>query len=103
MGREHKSISKECKKKTGFDPDCVLVTLKGDGVDNKLPLKVKIKANSSYNGKEVQVFYYLNKVETVKGKVIDGYLVFDAFGSNVGGGVQLSFGVENGVMEKGSW
>lgn len=66
-------------------------------------MKVKIKANSSYNGKEVQVFYYLNKVVTVKGKVIDGHLVFDAYGSNVLGGVQLSFGVGSGVMEKGSW
>lgn len=102
-GNTYKSISKECKEKTGSDPDCVLVTLKGDGVDNKLPLKVKIKANSSYNGKEVQVFYYLNKVVTVKGKVIDGHLVFDAYGSNVLGGVQLSFGVGSGVMEKGSW
>ena len=102
-GYTYRTINDECRNQTGSDSDCVLVTLKGDGVNDKLPLTVKVKANSSYNGKDVKVFYYQNGVETTVGKVVDGYLEFEAYGYAITGGVQLTFGVQSGVLVGGSW
>ena len=103
-GSTYQSIVAKCKETTNSaSADCILITLKGDGINDKLPLTVRVKANSSYNGKEVKVFYSLNQVETVTGKVTGGYLEFEAYGFRLSDGVQLSFGVQSGVMDKGSW
>ncbi len=103
-GSTYQSIVAKCKETTDSDSaDCILITLKGDGINDKLPLTVRVKANSSYNGMEVKVFYSLNQVETVSGTVTDGYLEFEAYGFRLSDGVQLSFGVQSGVMDKGSW
>lgn len=104
-GYTYRTINDECKKQTGTsqDCDCILVTLKGDGVNDKLLLTVKVKANSSYNGQDVKVFYYQNDVMITNGKVVDGYLEFEAYGYAISGGMQLTFGVQSGVMASGSW
>ncbi len=104
-GYTFRTINDECKKQTGTsqDCDCILVTLKGDGVNDKLLLTVKVKANSSYNGQDVKVFYYQNDVMITNGKVVDGYLEFEAYGYAISGGMQLTFGVQSGVMASGSW
>jgi len=102
-GSTYKAINSECKDRTGSDSNCILVTLKGDGVSKELPLTVKVKANQGYDGKEVKVFYYLDKVIETTGKVKDGYLTFEAYGNTFSGGVQITFGVQKGVMSEGSW
>jgi hypothetical protein len=49
------------------------------------------------------VFYYQDDVVSATGKVSGGYLVFDAYGYAITGGMQLTFGVQAGVMAGGSW
>lgn len=102
-GYTYKTINAACKEETGSDSDCVLVTLKGDGVNDELKLTIKVKADPKYDGQEVRVFYYQDKVVSATGKVSGGYLVFDAYGYAITGGMQLTFGVQAGVMAGGSW
>lgn len=102
-GYTYKTINAACKEETGYDSDCVLVTLRGDGVNDELRLTVKVKADPRHDGQEVRVFYYQDKVVTTTGKVAGGYLEFDAYGYAITGGMQLTFGVQAGVMAGGSW
>ena len=97
-GSTYKRINEACN-----GADCLIISLKGDGINSNLPLKVKVKADSSFNGKSVKVYYCLDEVIEVTGTVKDGYLEFTAKGGSVYGGVQLAFGVQKDLMIKGSW
>ena len=102
-GNTYILINGACKEATGKDSNCILITLKGDGINDKLPLMVKIKADPSLNGKQFKVFYFQKEVVQTTGTVKDGYLQFEAKGYSVSGGIQLTFGVQQGVLISGSW
>ena len=80
-------------RKVTSNAECMVVTIKGDGVTEDLPITISIETTAA-DSDSVKVCYYLSSgVQTVTGKIADGRLTFDATGSSVSGGVQITFGV----------
>jgi hypothetical protein len=103
IGSTYSRIVNACKADTGINPDCVLVALKGDGVNSELPITVKVAADSSLNTTVTVYYDQAGTVRTATGTVSGGYLTFEAYGSTISGGIQLPFGVQEDVMTDGSW
>ena len=103
IGSTYSRIVNACKGDTGINPDCVLVALKGDGVNSELPITVKVAADSSLNTTVTVYYDQAGTVRTATGTVSGGYLTFEAYGSTISGGIQLPFGVQEDVMTDGSW
>ena len=76
--------------------DCMLITVKGDGVTKDLKMTISVETTSS-DVSSVDVCYYLSSgTQKTTGKIIGGKLVFEATGSEISGGVQITFGVQKG-------
>lgn len=103
IGGTYNRIFNACKTDTGINPDCVLVALKGDGVNSELPITVKVAADPGLNTTVTVYYDQAGTVHTATGTVSGGYLIFEAYGSTISGGIQLPFGVQDGVMTDGSW
>ncbi|MBO4798183.1 MAG: InlB B-repeat-containing protein, partial [Candidatus Methanomethylophilaceae archaeon] len=94
-GSTVKSVSEACMNDHGVPADCILITIKGDGIDSGLPFRITVKAAGAPDG-PADVYYYLGGVQKTQGTVENGTLAFEAYGSSVYGGVQIVFGVQTG-------
>ena len=95
-GSSVKAIDAACREDHGVPADCVLITLKGEGIGEGLSVRVSVELDAE-DGEEMDVYLYLGGVQKVKGKVSGGRLSFDASGSPVTGGVQILFGLRSGT------
>ena len=83
--------------------ECILVTLKGDGVTAGLPVTIEVAADPALDTTVTVYYDQSGTVKTVTGTVTGGNLMFTVYGSAISGGVQIPFGVEDGIMIDGSW
>ena len=95
-GSTVKAISAACEADHGVSADCVMITLKGDGISSDLVVKVAVEVDVA-DGTLVDVYYKLGDIRKTVSEVSGGKLVFEVSGSSVSGGVQIVFGVPSGT------
>ena len=97
LGNTYKDLNEACRRDHGVPADSILLTIRGDGIDPELPLKVSVRVGNGFNGKTIDVYYSYDRVLKTEGTVENGVLTFDAYGKKVYGGVHLSFGIAKGT------
>lgn len=101
LGSTSAELTSACKRDHGASADCIVITLKGAGIDPDLPLTVSVRLGSAYDGQEFDVYYMNDGVKKTKGSVHDGLLTFEARGNPLYGGVHLVFAIKEGTGIKG--
>ena len=97
VGSTYAELVDACRRDHAVSADCLVLTVKGEGVDANLPLRVSAAVGDAHNGRTLDVYYSHGGVKKTSGTVENGVLTFEAYGKKVYGGVQLSFGIPVGT------
>jgi uncharacterized repeat protein (TIGR02543 family) len=84
---------------SGASLDYLLLTISGDGIDGSVLFDLLLPVGSSYDGQQMDVYYYVSNVGVTKvtGTVTNGILAVTVQGSTGGGGVQIVIGLASGT------